>query len=61
MGLGGSSTYALNLKHWAGQWKFTLHIAKIEFAEKEKELIYLEQMETALHLSLQPLLGRSGH
>jgi hypothetical protein len=61
LGLGGSSTYALNLKHWASQWKFTLHIACVKFNDHEKEIFYLEQMETALHLSLQPLLGRSGH
>jgi len=61
LGLGGSSTYALNLKHWATNWNFDLHIASIDFLDRETEIQYLEQMETALHYSLKPLLGRSGH
>lgn len=61
LGLGGSSTYALNLKHWATEWDFMLHIAKIDFNNNKDEIQYLEHIETALHLSLQPLLGRSGH
>lgn len=61
LGLGGTSTYALNLKHWAQEWKFTLHYCIVCFPNHQEEIQYLEHIETALHNSLQPLLGRSGH
>ena len=59
LGLVESKTYALHLKHWAKDFSFTLHFAKLCFPAGE--IKYLELMESALHNSLQPLLGRSGH
>ena len=59
LGLKESKTYALYLKQWAAEYTFTLHFAKICFAQDNMK--YLEQMETVLHDSLKPLLGRTGH
>lgn len=59
LGFIDSHTYALQLRHWAIDFIFALHFAKIDF--KKEELDYLEQMETVLHYGLHPLLGRSGH
>jgi hypothetical protein len=59
LGMVDSDTYALQLKHWAKSFTFTLNIAVISF-EKD-DIRYLEQMESVLHYNLKPILGRSGH
>ena len=59
LGLLSTKTYGLNLKHWAAGFTFTLYMAKLSFGKEE--LRYLEMLETAMHLSLQPVLGRAGH
>jgi hypothetical protein len=59
LGMVDSDTYALQLKHWAKCFTFTLNVAVISF-EKD-DIRYLEQMESVLHYNLKPVLGRSGH
>ncbi len=59
LGLVKSDTYALQLKYWATEFKLSLFVAPMKL--QPDEVYYLEHLETALHNSLHPLLGRSGH
>lgn len=59
LGLIDSNTYALQLKYWATSFQLSLFVAP--FNLESNQLPYLENLETALHQSLKPLLGRSGH
>ena len=61
LGLGSSKTYALQLLHWACQLDMILELHYSIVSLPKEEIKYLEQLESALHLSLKPILGRSGH
>lgn len=61
LGLGSSKTYSLQLLHWACELNLELVLYYSIMSLPKNEIKYLEQLESALHLSLKPVLGRAGH
>ena len=61
LGLGSASTYALHLSHWNVSFDMEI-VLKFAICPIEQEQVhFLEHIESALHYSLKPILGRSGH
>lgn len=64
-------TYALHLNKWCNneilsQVKLELFFTSIELEKyelnsKDEQLEFIEQLESALHMELKPILGRTGH
>lgn len=58
-------TYALHLKEWEKffkkEVKLKLHFISLEKYLSDNEDNLLEMFESAMHLELKPLLGRTGH
>ena len=59
LGLIPNDTYALQLKYWATDFKLSLFVSPMKLSVEQ--IPYLENLETALHYNLEPLLGRSEH
>ena len=61
LGLGSPKTYALQLLHWACglNLELELHYSTLNLAKED--IRYLEQLESVMHYSLDPILGRAGH
>jgi hypothetical protein len=64
-------TYALHLNKWANNeilskvklelYYTSIDLLKYDLKDKEEKLEFIEQLESALHLHLKPILGRTGH
>lgn len=59
--LKSAATYALHLEYWAKDisLELSLHFAQVEL--HNNSIQYLELLESILHESLRPILGRAGH
>lgn len=64
-------TYALHLKRWADNpllktvqlelWFTVVDTEKYDLRNKKEKLAFVELLESALHLHLKPIMGRTGH
>lgn len=61
LGLKSQKTYALHLMLWACELELIIDLYYASVDINQKDIQYLEQMESALHHNMKPLLGRSGH
>lgn len=61
LGLKSQKTYALHLMHWAAELGLVVDLYYATVDIDKEDIRYLEQMESALHHCMKPLLGRSGH